>query len=634
MFTTPAISSSTNFLHFLTRETKTTGSNKRSNTNDRLENGRIKWLSPHRALVATIVLTILTAICQIAVALERTERALSHFTLRIEVQILKVELEEKRKQMFLYDPPNQFYRDRKTGGSFVQVSPKPCTDMHQRLLDAKGIRPKFIGISIIQGDPDLPPKTGFQLPNPDQFLSSVPVKYLGFWTRVDCDRLPSAIAHFHSTPSTVQKANFSLLEDYGLNHDMKWTDRKWWSWAEIIDLPNGDPQFPEIPVGAMAAQTTRDGFFNVNSRAEFLIAHDTITVDPINSHFRSKDVPEGSIPTVERKELTMNPALPLADTSGANGNRYSLEGPEKIVGASPSQPVILEANPDTQRAATARKTRPQSKKRPETTERAAVGPNESTSFIDSLMSSGGKALLVEQNTAKQQLESELLLLSSEELIKLRQHPLYQLPTFQLADLLLRKRLEKDLTDLPEDERQSEIQFKLAMADYERQGGIDVNSSEISEEGGVFEEYLEKALRQTGVQGTDTKMEEEDNEEYGGQNYGDYIKNLLEKENSPESEGDDDEDLMKIEEFLKKELSTAVQPEDNRAGGYAQSAIKIEDDDTTLGILSRPRSVIGTLDTSQIDAQLKRLAPQMEMSGVPPETEYDRLISETIVKEEN
>ncbi|KAF3187201.1 hypothetical protein TWF225_004356 [Orbilia oligospora] len=534
---------------------------------------------------------------------------------------------------FLYDPPNQFYRAKKSGGSFVQVSPKPCTDMQQRMWDAEGIRRKFVGISIIQGDLSLPPKTGFQLPSPDQFLSSVPVKYVGFWTRVDCDRLPSAIAHFHSTPNTVQKANFSLLEDYELNNDMKWTDRKWWSWAEIIDFPNGAPQFPEVPAGAMAVRTTRDWFFNLNSRAEFLTAHDTITVDPMNSHFRSKDVPKSAVPTLEKKELTMDPAVPLADTSGANGNRYSLGGPEKIVGTSPNQPVIAEANPDTRRATTARKTNSQLEKGPETTEPTAIGSNENTSLIDSLMSSGGKALLAEQNTAKQQLESELLFLSSEELIKLRQHPLYQLPAFQLADLLLRKRLEKDLKDLPEDERESEIQFKLAMADYGRQGGIDINSSEISEGGDVFEEYLEKAIRQTGAQGTDTKMEEEYNEEYGGQNYGAYIKNLREKESSPESEGDDD-DLVKIEEFLKKELSTAVQPEDNRVGGYAQGAVKIEADDTSLGRFSGPRSVIGTLDTSQIDAQLKRLAPQMEMSGVPPETEYDRLISETVVKEEN
>ncbi|EGX44023.1 hypothetical protein AOL_s00210g184 [Orbilia oligospora ATCC 24927] len=534
---------------------------------------------------------------------------------------------------FLYDPPNQFYQGKKTGGSFVQVSPKPCTDMQRRARDAEGIRREFVGISIIQGDPSLPPKTGFQLPSPDQFVSSVPVRYLGFWTRGDCDRLPSAIAHFYSTPSTVQKANFSLLEDYGLNHDMKWKDRKWWSWAELIDLPNGAPQFPEIPAGAMAARTTRDGFFNLNSRAEFLIAHDTITVDPINSHFRSKDVPKDSKPTVEKKELTMNPAVPLADTSGANGNRYSVGGPEKIVGTSPSQPVIVQADTDTQRATPDRKTSSQLEKGPETAELAAVGSNDRTSLIDSLMSSGGKALLAGQEVAKQQLESELLLISSEELIKLRQHPLYQLPKFQLADLLLRTRLEKEFKDLPEDERESEIQFKLAMADYERQGGIDANSSEISEEGGVFEEYLEKAIRQTGAQGTDTKMEEEYSEEYEGQNYGDYIKNLLEKESSPESEGDDD-DLVKIEEFLKKELSTAVQLEDNRAGGYAQDAVKIEADDTSLGRFSRPRSVIRTLDASQIDAQLKRLAPQMEMSGVPPETEYDRLISETIVKEEN
>ncbi|KAF3275212.1 hypothetical protein TWF970_006934 [Orbilia oligospora] len=77
---------------------------RRALTNDQSSDiARSKGSHPIGALVVTIVLAILTAICRMAVgyyteSLERTERALSHFTLQMEIQILKVELEEKRRQ--------------------------------------------------------------------------------------------------------------------------------------------------------------------------------------------------------------------------------------------------------------------------------------------------------------------------------------------------------------------------------------------------------------------------------------------------------------------------------------------------------------------------------------------------------
>ncbi|RVD89636.1 uncharacterized protein DFL_000635 [Arthrobotrys flagrans] len=86
-----------------------------------------------------------------------------------------------------------------------------------------------------------------------------------------------------------------------------------------------------------------------------------------------------------------------------------------------------------------------------------------------------------------------------------------------------------------------------MAGYERQAEPGADSSEFSDDDDGFEDYLKQLICQTRDQGTDTKIEEE------------YDKG-----------GEDEDGEMKIEDVLKKEQRTTVEPEDYRRGIYKDS----------------------------------------------------------------
>ncbi|KAK6337039.1 hypothetical protein TWF718_009825 [Orbilia javanica] len=370
----------------------------------------------------------------------------------------------------------------------------------------------------------------------------------------------------------------------------------------------------------MAIRTTRDWFSSVNTRAEFLIVHDAIAIDPMNRHFRSSEENQNLIPLIDNKELVLNPAVPLVEMTNKNGNRYRLDSDEN------SEPNLADTNPNTQRTPGTRKTTSQSK---DGLERAGVAPIErdgSESFINSLMLSGGLALLDQQAVAKRQLEAELAFLSNQDLLALHETPLRMLPEFQLADLLLRKRLEEELKELPGDERENEIQIKLTIAGYERQAEP---RADVSSDDDGFEDYLNMLMRKTGDRDTAGGMEEEYDE---GLEYEGAAGYYEDEERIGESNGERrQDDKIKVEEPLKNEQSIAVEPEDDRKGGHGNDPIKIEAD--LAGTADVSALGPGNLDTSQINARIESILPQVQMSDVPLDLGPGQQIEEATIKEE-
>ncbi|KAK6513047.1 hypothetical protein TWF506_009210 [Arthrobotrys conoides] len=144
------------------------------------------------------------------------------------------------------------------------------------------------------------------------------------------------------------------------------------------------------------------------------------------------------------------------------------------------------------------------------------------------------------------------------------------------------------------------------------------------------------MHQSNRQETGTEIDEEFDKDLGdeAQDYDSYIDNLVKQEYSPESEKVRGRDNgMKIEEeSLKKEQSTAVEPEDFRTGRYEQDAIKVEAGPTGFGVDSSPAA--GLLDTSLINAHLEKLLPQIQISENPSLPDFSESMKDTIIKEEN
>ncbi|KAK6507770.1 hypothetical protein TWF481_006193 [Arthrobotrys musiformis] len=405
----------------------------------------------------------------------------------------------------------------------------------------------------------------------------------------------------------------------------------------------------------VALRASRDWFRDVNTRAEFLIAYNSIVATPANSNLRSsREGVEAAPSFTEAKTLSMNPAEPLTEKvvkerKESRRQEYNLE--------TALEPSFYELGPSqgtrgTLRANAAGLTRPRPGQISDQAGKGLATTMESSPFIDSLLSYGGAALLSQQEIANRQLESELKFLSNDELVKLQQHPMHLLPSFQLADLLLRRRLERELRELPADERETEVRIRVTVAEYERDGETGSDPSEASEnDESKFDEYLNFLIHQTTSQGTSGRIEEEYDAEIGEDieeeiedQIEDQIEEKIEEENIRGSEnaglklGEDNENLQhhraNIEALEGNTQRNALESQDRLRGRYRNEPIKIEVDSTD--IQAEPGRVAQDIDTFGINARIESLLPRLQMSELGPDMRpaQAQVDDDTVIKEED
>ncbi|KAK6544741.1 hypothetical protein TWF694_001426 [Orbilia ellipsospora] len=333
---------------------------------------------------------------------------------------------------FLHVPP----LDATRGSTTVRISPKACAYMTRSFVDDEQTQlRKFEGVSVLQGEQTDPKGLTDNLLGPNR---GGIIEYLGFWTRINCAQLPTAIVHFYPLPNTLQVANFTKIGEARENFD-SFHQKDWWTWAEIGPNPNGDSNFVQIPPGAIAyrideSETKPAIDAAANLQGHYIIVEDAIAVKQASADDDTtlNNWQGGQGEFAEEIRIQMDSAHMSLVRSATRSKGHKTGNSNEMTSAQANQFYTLD---DPTNAS------PLYPKY-NMIDDGRVLDDGNGGIVNELLEMGARELLVQQNIAKMQLANEINRLSEDEVFYLGNSALSRLPEAQLRDLLLRRRLQQ------------------------------------------------------------------------------------------------------------------------------------------------------------------------------------------------
>ncbi|KAF3905002.1 hypothetical protein AA313_de0202610 [Arthrobotrys entomopaga] len=330
---------------------------------------------------------------------------------------------------FLHVPP----LDASRGSTTVRISPKACAYMTRSYVDDEQTQlRKFDGVSVLQGEQTDPKGLTDNLLGPNR---GGIIEYLGFWTRINCAHLPTAIVHFYPLPNTLQVANFSKIGESRENFE-SFHQKDWWTWAEIGPNSSGDSIFLQIPPGAIAyrideSETKPAIDAAANLQGHYIIVEDAIAVKQASADddvtLNNWQGGQGEFAEEVRIQMDSSQASLVRSATRQlkerkTGNQIaSTQANQFYTLDDPSNASLLDFKSNL-------------------IDDGRVLDDGNGGIVNELLAMGARELLVQQNLAKMQLANEINRLSEDEVFYLGNSALSRLPEAQLRDLLLRRRL--------------------------------------------------------------------------------------------------------------------------------------------------------------------------------------------------